>query len=318
MVFVIHQRIDEWIFIYLSVSCNDGLFGEPEGHLASPGYPNPEYQTVTCQYIISVPAGFTVSLNFSENFQIESIDTEQGPVCPHHWLQVRSHAPYETQGWLFSALYLQVTIPGQETARLCGVKSPGLMVTNSSTVTLDYYTDSDGWSKGWSLDYSTHSERPMSSGNGEGRWKTHWAIESSGIWLMLQCLLCISGVQCPFPGTLGNGRVTPTLSQYLYHDYIFVRCDTGYKLMMVSWKSPFGSHSHRDANIALIFPVIRFFLIGWGRATELLCYVPKQWALAPPSARVPQYDILNFRISFRSKVLLAQVLPHQSAIVLPQ
>lgn len=43
------------------------------------------------------------------------------------------------------------------------------MVTNSSTVTLDYYTDSDGWSKGWSLDYSTHSERPMSSDNGEGR-----------------------------------------------------------------------------------------------------------------------------------------------------
>lgn len=32
------------------------------------------------------------------------------------------------------------------------------MVTNSSTVTLDYHTDSDGGSRGWSLDYRTHRE----------------------------------------------------------------------------------------------------------------------------------------------------------------
>lgn len=42
---------------------------------------------------------------------------------------------------------------------MCGDKSPGLMVTKSSSVTLDYHTDGDGWSRGWSLDYSTHSER---------------------------------------------------------------------------------------------------------------------------------------------------------------
>lgn len=33
----------------------------------------------------------------------------------------------------------------------------------------------------------------------------------------------------------------PTLKEYLYRDYIFVRCDTGYKLMMVRWKQ---SESH--------------------------------------------------------------------------
>eukprot|EP00066_Takifugu_rubripes_P003633 XP_003966359.2 PREDICTED: complement C1r-A subcomponent-like [Takifugu rubripes] len=158
------------------LSCNDGLFSEPEGHLASPGYPNPEHQALTCQYIISVPAGFTVSLNFSDNFQIESTITDQGPDCLYHWLQV--------------------TIPGRGSVKLCGEKSPGLIDTNSSTVTLDYYIDSDGWSRGWSLDYSTHR------------------------------------VECPFPGTLTNGRVTPSLSRYLYRDYIYVRCDTGYKLMM--------------------------------------------------------------------------------------
>lgn len=53
----------------------------------------------------------------------------------------------------------KVTIPDKEPVKLCGEKSPGLIVTNSNTVTLDYLTDSDGLSSGWSLDYSTHSER---------------------------------------------------------------------------------------------------------------------------------------------------------------
>lgn len=43
--------------------------------------------------------------------------------------------------------------------KLCGHTSPGLIVTNSNTVTLEYQTDTDGLSNGWSLTYSTHSER---------------------------------------------------------------------------------------------------------------------------------------------------------------
>lgn len=46
-------------------------------------------------------------------------------------------------------------------------------------------------------------------------------------------LVCISGVKCPLPGNVAKGRVTPRLAQYLYRDYIFVRCDPGYKLMKV-------------------------------------------------------------------------------------
>ncbi|XP_041798251.1 uncharacterized protein LOC121610282 [Chelmon rostratus] len=158
------------------LSCSGGIFDEPEGHLFSPGYPNPPPHAVSCQYIISAGSGFTVSLNFTDNFHIESVDTQQGPSCLHHWLQV--------------------TIPGQEPMKLCGGKSPGLMTTNSNTVTLDYHTDDDGLSSGWSLDYSTHR------------------------------------VKCPFPGTIAKGRVTPFLTEYLYRDYIFARCDQGYKLMM--------------------------------------------------------------------------------------
>lgn len=51
-----------------------------------------------------------------------------------------------------------MTVPDKEPMKLCGGKSPGLIETNSNTVTLEYHTDSDGQSSGWSLDYSTHSE----------------------------------------------------------------------------------------------------------------------------------------------------------------
>ncbi|XP_045901319.1 complement C1r-A subcomponent-like isoform X1 [Micropterus dolomieu] len=158
------------------LSCGGGIFDEPEGHLFSPGYPNPPPHAVSCQYIISVENGFTVSLNFTDNFHIESVDTLQGPVCLHHWLQV--------------------TIPNREPMKLCGGTRPGLIVTNSSTVTLDYHTDNDGQSNGWSLDYSTNR------------------------------------VRCPFPGNVAKGRVTPILTEYLYRDYVYLRCEQGYKLMM--------------------------------------------------------------------------------------
>ncbi|KAM4580610.1 complement C1r subcomponent-like isoform 1-T1 [Odontesthes bonariensis] len=158
------------------LSCGGGIFDEPEGHLFSPGYPNPPPHALSCQYIISVESGFTVSLNFSDNFHIESMDTEEGPNCLYHWLEV--------------------TVPDQKPKKLCGRTSPGLIVTNSNTVRLDYEIDDKGLSTGWSLDYSTYR------------------------------------VKCPVPGNVVKGRVTPSLTEYFYRDHIFVRCDQGYKLMM--------------------------------------------------------------------------------------
>ncbi|XP_034553172.1 complement C1r-A subcomponent-like [Notolabrus celidotus] len=158
------------------LSCNGGIFDEPEGHLFSPGYPSPQPDAVSCQFTIAVELGFLITLNFSDNFHIESIDTEQGPSCLHHWLQV--------------------TISEGEPVKLCGRRSLGLIETNSNIVRLDYHTDEDGLSRGWSLDYSTHR------------------------------------VKCPSPGNVAKGRVTPIFTQYLYRDHISVRCDQGYKLMM--------------------------------------------------------------------------------------
>ncbi|XP_074539378.1 transmembrane protease serine 9-like [Halichoeres trimaculatus] len=162
------------------LSCIGGVFDEPEGHLTSPGFPIPPPHALSCQYMISVEPGFIVTLNFSENFQIESLETEQGPICLYHWLQV--------------------TIPDKEPVKLCGTRSPGLIEINSHTVKLDYHVDDGGLSRGWSLDYSTRR------------------------------------VKCLFPGTVAKGRVTPIIDEYFYRDYISVRCDQGYKLMMDGWE----------------------------------------------------------------------------------
>ncbi|XP_059195677.1 complement C1r-B subcomponent-like [Centropristis striata] len=117
------------------LSCGRQTFDKHEGHLASPRYPHPSPPSLSCKYIISVEPRFDITLNFTDSFHIDSMDTEQGPRCLHHWLQV--------------------TIPNREPMKLCGAKSPGLIDTNSNTVTLEYHTDVKGLSRGWSLDYST-------------------------------------------------------------------------------------------------------------------------------------------------------------------
>ncbi|KAG8009968.1 Complement C1r subcomponent, partial [Nibea albiflora] len=117
------------------LSCSGNTYNKHEGHLSSPKYPSPSPPLLSCKYIISVEPRFAVTLNFTDKFHIMSVDTEQGPRCLHHWLQV--------------------TVPDREPMKLCGGKSPGLIATDSSTVRLDYHTDNEGLSHGWSLEYTT-------------------------------------------------------------------------------------------------------------------------------------------------------------------
>ncbi|KAM4568057.1 complement C1r-A subcomponent-like isoform 2-T2 [Fundulus diaphanus] len=132
------------------LSCGGGVFDEPEGYLSSPGYPNPSPHALSCQYIISVELGFSVSLNFSDKFHIESVDTEEGQKCLHHWLEV--------------------SIPDREPLRLCGGTSPRVIDTNSNIVKLEYYIDDQGQSNGWSLDYSTSRVKcPVPANVAKGR-----------------------------------------------------------------------------------------------------------------------------------------------------
>ncbi|XP_052000847.1 complement C1r-A subcomponent-like [Xyrauchen texanus] len=92
--------------------------------------------------------------------------------------------------------WLKVFVPEKEPQKFCGGKSPGLLHTGSHSTQLEYHTDKHGQSQGWSLHYTTQR------------------------------------VQCPSPGGIRNGRVTPNFTQYLYRDYIHVLCNPGYKLMM--------------------------------------------------------------------------------------
>ncbi|XP_051574547.1 complement C1s subcomponent-like [Myxocyprinus asiaticus] len=92
--------------------------------------------------------------------------------------------------------WLQVSVPQKAPQKFCGGKSPGLLHTDSHFTQVEYHTDRHGQSQGWSLHYTTQR------------------------------------VQCPNPGRIHNGRVTPNFAKYLYRDYIQVRCDQGYKLMM--------------------------------------------------------------------------------------
>ncbi|XP_026861742.2 complement component 1, r subcomponent [Electrophorus electricus] len=92
--------------------------------------------------------------------------------------------------------WLLVSIPGEKPRKLCGDKSPGVLHTGSPSVQLEYHTDNAGHSRGWSLHYTTQR------------------------------------VECEIRRSIINGRVTPDFAQYFYRDYIHVRCDLGYKLMM--------------------------------------------------------------------------------------
>lgn len=87
--------------VIFTVSCVGGIFDDLEGHISSPGYPNAPPHAVSCQYIISVQQGFQIFLNFSDNFNIESMETEEGTSCHHHWLQVTNlHTRHATKRML--------------------------------------------------------------------------------------------------------------------------------------------------------------------------------------------------------------------------
>ncbi|KAG8009969.1 Complement C1r subcomponent, partial [Nibea albiflora] len=195
------------------LSCGDCILNKHKGKLSSPGYPGPSPPFLSCKYIISVEPRFTVTLNFTDKFHIRSVDTEQGPRCLHHWLQV--------------------TMPDREPMKLCGRKSPGLIVTNSSTVRLDYHTDDEGLSRGWTLEYTTNE------------------------------------IKCPLLGNVSKGRVTPVLNEYFFRDHIYVTCDQGYRLMMDGHEiSTFSAMCQSDGQWQLPLPKCQ--IIDCGEPKSLL------------------------------------------------
>ncbi len=114
-----------------------------------------------------------------------------------------------------------------------------------------------------------------------------WVTMDMRLMLHVCLSMVFSGVKCPFPGSVAKGRVTPILTEYLYRDYIFVRCDQGYKLMMVRWNLQCLILVHLSlwANIGLIFYQFPSFLCQDGQEMEsfsTMCQSNGQWHLRLP------------------------------------
>lgn len=119
------------------------------------------------------------------------------------------------------------------------------------------------------------------------------------------------GVKCPVPGKVAQGRVTPSLTEYFYRDHIYVRCDQGYKLMMVHLKFYSMFFNWNSVLLHCHF----FYWSGWWGDRKLLCHVSKQRRVAPPTAWMPQYvsfklreDITNLNVSIAKVWLIMNVL----------
>ncbi|KAF7708399.1 complement C1r-A subcomponent-like isoform X2 [Silurus meridionalis] len=197
------------------VDCNRGVFTEPKGVLLSPGYPNAAPLGVNCLYIISVKPGFQISLNFSDDFRIMKVHAEE-PSCSIHWLEL--------------------SVPGKTSKKLCGDNSPGVIHTGSHTVYLGFHTDP--WMKGggFRLHYTTQRvECKIEGGIPNGRvtlgscdteYKLY-TVSNTG-----ETPKNLSGEDCKIEGGICKNKHTHYLPKYCYRDYIEVHCDTGYKLTM--------------------------------------------------------------------------------------
>ncbi|XP_057690112.1 complement C1r subcomponent isoform X2 [Corythoichthys intestinalis] len=162
------QNVGFSAYYQAMVSCGRDIFHEAEGHLSSPGYPNSPPHTVSCQYVISVKPGFAISLNFNDNFHIESTSIAQDVVCHHDWLQV--------------------TISGSDPFRVCGMRSPAMIGTMSNRVTLDYHSDGKAPNTSWSLDYRTHRVRCQHPGRVTNGIVPHiWTDFFYGDYIIVQC-----------------------------------------------------------------------------------------------------------------------------------
>ncbi|XP_048036405.1 complement C1s subcomponent-like [Megalobrama amblycephala] len=126
---------------------------------------------------------------------VYSISVEPGFIITLNFSQTFHIEQVYNQGPACLFHWLQVSALGK-TKKYCGGNSPGVLKTGTHSVQLEYHTDRYGQSQGWSLHYTTQR------------------------------------VKCPYPDSISNGKVTPDFEEYLYRDYIYVRCDPGYKLMM--------------------------------------------------------------------------------------
>ncbi|XP_059846898.1 mannan-binding lectin serine protease 1 isoform X9 [Hypanus sabinus] len=154
------------------VECSDNVFTERSGIVSSPDYPNPYPKSSDCLYRIELEDGFLITLEFVDIFDLEDHPDVD---CPYDYLKIKAGL--------------------KEFGPFCGDKSPGRVVTNSSSVQVLFHTDDSGDNRGWKFAFTS------------------------------------VGSPCPVIQPPLNGQVEPVLEHYSFKDQIQIRCNAGFKFV---------------------------------------------------------------------------------------
>ncbi|XP_059901037.1 cubilin [Gadus macrocephalus] len=113
---------------YIELGDND-----PPGYITSPNYPQSYPKNSDCVWVIAVPNGESVRIDFEEDFYIEPTTS-----CLHDYLEVRDG----------------VTTEADLIAKLCGATRPSTQRSTGSSMLLRFRTDTSVTHKGFKAKYS--------------------------------------------------------------------------------------------------------------------------------------------------------------------
>uniref|UniRef100_A0A672JXB6 Wu:fd46c06 n=1 Tax=Sinocyclocheilus grahami TaxID=75366 RepID=A0A672JXB6_SINGR len=243
--------------------CEPAMFGE----VSSPQYPQPYPANLQKQWDLEVPQGYQLQLTFNhldiesspdcyyDSVTIVSYKKVLGKFCGRNSTDrfYSVDKPILATGNHLQQVFLMNDSNHEShlgfTAFFQAVGESCLKHITNKTVLLIYYhrgfTSCSNFYFHciYSILCQFHRKRPFSS-FGHVKWKMCFirnCLFNLTMFYKLNSVrqipnfgwkLILSTVQCPHPGSIGNGIVTPKFAQYLYRDYIHVRCKPGYKLMI--------------------------------------------------------------------------------------
>uniref|UniRef100_A0A3Q3MXM2 Cubilin n=1 Tax=Mastacembelus armatus TaxID=205130 RepID=A0A3Q3MXM2_9TELE len=107
---------------------------DPPGYITSPNYPQNYPQNIDCIWVITVPNGEAVQIDFEDEFYIEPTTS-----CVYDYLELRDGS----------------TTNAQLISRLCGNTRPSTQHSTGSSMLLRFRTDTSVTHKGFKAKYST-------------------------------------------------------------------------------------------------------------------------------------------------------------------
>uniref|UniRef100_A0A8C2U0Q2 MBL associated serine protease 2 n=1 Tax=Coturnix japonica TaxID=93934 RepID=A0A8C2U0Q2_COTJA len=114
-----------------TAQCQNQVFTQRTGEIASPDYPAPYPPLSTCSYNIQVEDGFLITLEFMETFNVE---THPEVLCPYDVLRLET--------------------PRKQFDPFCGKTLPAKIETQTNVVNITFITDMSGAHTGWKVKYT--------------------------------------------------------------------------------------------------------------------------------------------------------------------